>query len=158
MRFRRPVAGEDSRSLFRQALSMIGLRLRDVRRPIDVLIIIAAVLSFVLPGVGIPFWAVANARVTRRRGEDAIRFYEQSQPLAEGAVGVTLFPEPTRRARRWMVAGVLLVGCLPRRARAPAATGPALPPASSRGARPSRVRPAVHHRLADPAAAPPYLR
>lgn len=108
----KPVAGEDSRSLFRQALSMIGLRLRDVRRPIDVLIIIAAVLSFVLPGVGIPFWAVANARVTRRRGEDAIRFYEQSQPLAEGAVGVTLFPEPTRRARRWMVAGVLLVGCL----------------------------------------------
>ena len=68
-------AGEDSRSLFRQALSMIGLRLRNVRRPIDVLIVITAVLSFALPGIGIPFWAVANARVTRRRGEDAIRFY-----------------------------------------------------------------------------------
>jgi hypothetical protein len=108
----KPAAGEDSRSLFRQALSMIGLRLRNVRRPIDVLILIAAVLSFVLPGVGIPFWAVANARVTRRRGEDAIRFYEKHQPPAESTVGVTLFPEPTHRARRWLVAGLLLVGVL----------------------------------------------
>lgn len=74
-----------------------------MRRPIDVVIIIAAVLSFVLPIVGIPFWAVANARVTRRRGEDAV---------AEASVGVTLFPEPTHSARRWMVAGVLLVGLL----------------------------------------------
>jgi hypothetical protein len=108
----KPVAGEDSRSLFRQALSMIGLRLRNVRRPIDVLILIATVLSFVLPGVGIPFWALANARVTRRRGEDAIRFYAKYQPPAENTVGVTLFPEPTRRARRWMIAGILLVGVL----------------------------------------------
>jgi hypothetical protein len=107
-----PAASEDSRSLFRQALSMIGLRLRDVRRPIDVLIIIVAVLSFALPGVGIPFWAVANARVTRRRGEDAIRFYKTQQPPAEDAVGVTLLPEPTRRARWWLVAGLLLVGVL----------------------------------------------
>jgi hypothetical protein len=108
----KPAAGQDSRSLFRQALSMIGLRLRNVRSPIDVLIIILAVLSFALPGVGIPFWAVANARVARRRGEDAIRFYEKHQPPAESAVGVTLFLEPTHRARRWMVAGILLVGAL----------------------------------------------
>jgi hypothetical protein len=108
----KPAASEDSRSLFRQALSMIGLRLRNVRSPIDVLIIIATVLSFVLPGVGIPFWALANARVTRRRGEDAIRFYAKHQPPAESAVGVTLFPEPTRRARRWTIAGALLVGSL----------------------------------------------
>jgi hypothetical protein len=108
----KPAAGEDSRSLFRQALSMIGLRLRNVRRPIDVLILIAAVLSFVLPGVGIPFWAVTNARVTRRRGEDAIRFYTKHQPPAKSAEGVTLFPEPTHRARHWLVAGILLVGFL----------------------------------------------
>jgi hypothetical protein len=50
--------------------------------------------------------------VTRRRGEDAIRFYGKHQPVAEASVGVTLFPEPTHSARRWMVAGVLLVGLL----------------------------------------------
>jgi hypothetical protein len=88
------------------------LRLRNVRRPIDVLLLIVAVLSFVVPVVGMPFWALANARVTRRRGEDAIRFYAKDQPVAEGAVGVTLFPELIRRVRRWMVAGVLLVGFL----------------------------------------------
>jgi hypothetical protein len=107
-----PATPGGSRSLFRQGLSMIGLQLRKVRRPIDVVIIIAAVLSFVLPIVGIPFWAVANARVTRRRGEDAIRFYGKHQPVAEASVGVTLFPEPTHSARRWMVAAVLLVGLL----------------------------------------------
>lgn len=108
----KPAAPEDSRSLFRQALSMIGLRLRDVRRPIDALIVVVTVLSFVLPGVGMPFWALTNARVTRGRGEEAIRFYARRQPVAEGAVGVTLFPEATRRGRRWIVAGVLLVGCV----------------------------------------------
>lgn len=108
----KPAASEDSRSLFRQALSMIGLRLLSVRRPIDALILIATVLSFVLPVVGMPFWALANARVTRRRGEDAIRFYAKHQPLTESSVGVTLSPEPTHRARRWMIAGILLVGVL----------------------------------------------
>ena len=83
-----------------------------MRRPIDVLVIVAAVLSFALPGVGIPFWAVANACVTRRRGEDAIRFNEEHRPPAEGAVSVTLFLEPTRRARWWMVAALLVVGVL----------------------------------------------
>jgi hypothetical protein len=108
----KPAVGEDSRSLFRQALSMIGLRLRNVRRPVDVLILIVTVLSFVLPGVGIPFWALANARVTRTRGEDAIRFYAKHQPPVESTAGVTLFPEPPHRARRWMIAGVLVMGFL----------------------------------------------
>jgi EcsC protein family len=103
-------APEESRSLMCQALSMIGLQLRVVRRPLDALVLVAEVLSFVVPIIGIPVWAYVNKRTTRRLGETAVRLYEQGGAEAVRPTGVTLAPAPTRRARRRLVGGVIAVG------------------------------------------------
>lgn len=105
----KPAAPSDSPTLVRQALSMIGLRLRIVRRPLDALVLLAEAASLVVPIIGIPVWAYVNARTTRPLGQTAIRYYEEHPPVA-GSLGETPSRGPSRRTRRRIVAGVLALG------------------------------------------------
>jgi hypothetical protein len=84
----------------RQVPSMIGLQMRKLKTPLDVLIAVTEVVAFFVPVVSIPVWAVANARATRRLGQAAINFYSQPPTADTGVVTITL-PDPiTPRTRR----------------------------------------------------------
>jgi hypothetical protein len=92
----------------RQLPSMIGLQVRKFshRSPLDVLIALVEVASFVIPIVSIPVWAVANARATRRLGRAAIAFYSRPEAADHGE-RVVLLRRPARRTYRLFFAALV---------------------------------------------------
>ncbi len=65
--------------------SMIGLQLRRMTNPMDIVIGVVEAVSFFLPVVSIPVWIYANSRATSRLGKSAISFY--ADPSGEGQGG-----------------------------------------------------------------------
>src|ERR1700730_16084372 len=75
----------------RQVPGMIGMRFNAFRRggPVNATLSVAKVASYLVPVVGIPAWAVDQARATRKLGSDAVNFYAvRTGPDSE--VGVLL--------------------------------------------------------------------
>jgi hypothetical protein len=99
-------------SVVRQALSMIGLQLRRLKSPLDVLLVPLEALSLLTPIIGIPVWAYVSGRQARRLGGAAIRFYEANAPGDVPPSIVALPPAPTDRARRRVVSALVAVGLL----------------------------------------------
>jgi hypothetical protein len=85
--------------------SMIGLQLRRMKNPVDIVIGAVEAVSFFLPVVSIPVWIYANSRATRRLGKAAISFY--AEPPSQGQGGETTAPvllgPPTARGRKRFV-------------------------------------------------------
>ena len=77
--------------------SMIGLQLRRMKNPVDVVIGAVEAISFFLPVVSIPVWIYANSRATSRLGKSAISFY--TDPLDQVHAGqprCSWLPDRTR--------------------------------------------------------------
>jgi hypothetical protein len=72
--------------------SMTGLRLRRLKRPIDVTIAAVEIASFVFPVVSTPSAPFANARATHRLGRAAIRYYSRT-PAAGAAAATVVLPD-----------------------------------------------------------------
>jgi hypothetical protein len=92
-----------------QLPSMIGLQLRRIRGPMDLVIAGAEVAGFFVPFLSIPVWAYATGVSTRRLGQAAIAYYRQVPPSADPAVIVTLPAPPTATMRRRLAAFVVLL-------------------------------------------------
>ena len=87
---------------------MIGLQLRRMRNPLDILLGAAEVASLFLPVISIPAWIYANSRATRRLGKAAVAFYGGTPGDGADVATPRLLGPPTARARRNFV--VALVG------------------------------------------------
>ncbi len=87
----------------RELPALIGIKVRQIRGPLDVIIVAVEVLSFFVPVVSIPIWAIANARATRRLGNSAIRFYQERGASLPTPAVVLPHPPPSRRRRIWAV-------------------------------------------------------
>jgi hypothetical protein len=96
--------------------SMIGLQLRRMKNPLDVVIGAAEAVSYFLPVVSIPVWIYANSRATGRLGKAAISFYANPSDQDQGGQPPVLLGPPTARGRKgfvtWMVTICLALGVL----------------------------------------------
>jgi hypothetical protein len=92
---------------------MVGMRFNAFRRggPVNATLSAAKVASYLVPVLGIPAWAIDQARATRKLGNDAAAFYAlRTEP--DPAFGV-LLPAPLKpRTRRLYTAGVVVLGLL----------------------------------------------
>jgi hypothetical protein len=91
--------------------SMIGLELRRMKNPLDVVIGAVEAVSFFLPVVSIPVWIYANSRATSRLGKAAISFYSNPSDQGEGARPPVLLGPPTARGRKRFVISLVAI-CL----------------------------------------------
>jgi hypothetical protein len=96
--------------------SMIGLQLRRMKNPLDVVIGAVEAVSFFLPVVSIPVWIYANSRATSRLGRAAISFYADPSDQDHAEQLPVLLRPPTARGRKsfviWMVTICLALGVL----------------------------------------------
>ena len=97
----------------RQLPSIIGLRVRKftARSPIDIVVAVAEVASFLIPVVSMPVWTYASARATRRLGHAAINFY--SQPVVVGQTlkpSIVLPSRPKPKTSKLLIVSVVPLG------------------------------------------------
>jgi hypothetical protein len=93
----------------RQLPSMIGLQLHRLkaRSPIDMIIGLVELVSFLIPVVSIPVWVVANARANRRLGQAALELYSGSGTVDGGNRTIVLPPRAKPRTRRLVFGTVI---------------------------------------------------
>jgi hypothetical protein len=97
----------------RHVPGMVGIRFNAFRRggPVNATLSVAKVASYLVPVLGIPAWAIDQARATRKLGNDAAAFYaHRTEP--DPASGVLLPPPLKPRTRRLRTAGVVVLGLL----------------------------------------------
>jgi hypothetical protein len=93
----------------RQLPSMIGLQLRRLkaRSPVDMIIGMVELVSFLIPVVSIPAWVVANARATRRLGLAALELYTGPR-TDDGPDGTIVLPPRFKPRTRRLVFGIVV--------------------------------------------------
>jgi hypothetical protein len=94
----------------KQLPQMIGLQLRRIKRPLDVVIWAAEAAAFFVPLMSIPVWTYANAVSTKRLGRAAMEHYRPTSAGADPTTTIVLARPPTARVRRRLV--VSLVGLI----------------------------------------------
>jgi hypothetical protein len=97
----------------KQLPAMIGLQVRRIKHPLDVLIVAAEVAAFFVPLMSIPVWAYATGKSTSRLGRNAIDYYQQVPAGADLPATIVLPSPPTARIRRrFVVSLVVLIAAL----------------------------------------------
>jgi hypothetical protein len=92
---------------------MVGMRFNAFRTggPFNAMLSVAKVASYLVPVLGMPAWAIDQARVTRKLGSDAVAFYA-ARTGPDPAFGVVLPPPLKPRTRQLFTAGVVALGVL----------------------------------------------
>jgi hypothetical protein len=101
------------RHALRHVPGMVGVRFNAFRRggPVNATLSVAKVASYLVPVLGIPAWAIDQARATRKLGNDAAAFYAlRTGP--DPASGVLLPPPLKPRTRQLYEAAVVVLGVL----------------------------------------------
>ncbi len=86
---------------------MIGLQLRRIKHPLDVVIWAAEAAAFFVPLMSIPVWTYANAVSTKRLGRAAMEHYRQTSASADPATTIVLPRPPTARVRRRLIVSLV---------------------------------------------------
>src|SRR5207302_3106178 len=97
------------RHALRQVPGMVGMRFNAFRRggPVNGMLSVAKVASYLVPVLGIPAWAIDQARATRKLGNDAVAFYAvRTGPDPEFGV---LLPPPLKPRTRRLYTGAVVV-------------------------------------------------
>ena len=108
-RARPPIGARSLTRIVRQVPSMIGLgvgRFR-ARSVFDKAIGVVEVVSYFVPVVSLPIWAIANARATRRLGRAALDFYRRLPEDTPALPELRLAPRPRRRTRKLIIGTVV---------------------------------------------------
>ena len=92
-----------------QLPSMIGLEIRKMKNPFDVLIVAAEIAAFFVPVISIPVWAYASGASTGRIGRAALAYYRTVPPSDDLRTSVVLHDSPSARMRRNFVVLLLTV-------------------------------------------------
>jgi hypothetical protein len=89
--------------------SMVGLQMRRMKNPLDIVIGAIEAASLFVPVISIPAWAYANGRATSRLGKKAVSFYAEPPDAAPQPEPTFLLGPPTARRRRNFVVNVVAV-------------------------------------------------
>jgi hypothetical protein len=93
----------------KQLPQMIGLQLRRIKYPFDVVIWAAEVAAFFVPLMSIPVWTYATGVSTKRLGRAAIEHYQRTSTGSDPTTTIVLPKPPTTRVRRRLVASLVAV-------------------------------------------------